>query len=330
MYFPTCQVRVVRFHVRCRFLLFAVLLFFLFFFFFFFFFFVVVLSALHREPLGPVLPVGPQPRAPVLSVPCRTSTATICAQCSLPDLNREIECQKECQKVCQKDSERMSEDMPERMSGRMSGDMPERMRDRMSGDLSERMSEDLSERMSDRMSEDMSERMSGRMSGDMPERMSERVSEEMSERMSEDMSEEMSEIISQDMSERMSSLGGAPNLTMDDWATPRNGTLFSVKLAETKWGNSIDCLDSFPVRTLWLKGSAFSSSARLSCKINDRSNDWCIQFNKHNLCHPNSLRSSMSINHVSKHMVVLQRFHFFFHVISNKFCETISSYIAAS
>ena len=82
-YFPTCQVRVVRFYVRCRLLLFAVLV--------LFFFFVVVLSALHREPLGPVFLAGPSPRPSALSVPCRTSTATICAQCSLPDLNREIE-----------------------------------------------------------------------------------------------------------------------------------------------------------------------------------------------------------------------------------------------
>ena len=36
-----------------------------------------------------LLPAGPQPRPSPPSVPCRTSTTTIHAQCSLPDLNRE-------------------------------------------------------------------------------------------------------------------------------------------------------------------------------------------------------------------------------------------------
>ena len=36
-----------------------------------------------------MFPAGPQPRPSTPSVPCRTSTATIHAQCSLPDLNRE-------------------------------------------------------------------------------------------------------------------------------------------------------------------------------------------------------------------------------------------------
>ncbi len=70
---------------------------------------VVVLPALYREQPRPVFPAGPQPRAAMSSLPCRTSTATIrtstatiCAQCSLPGLNREIDCQKECQTECQK------------------------------------------------------------------------------------------------------------------------------------------------------------------------------------------------------------------------------------
>ena len=61
------------------------------------------LPGLNREPLRPVFPAAPQQRPPAASAPCRTSTATCCAQCSLPDLNREIECQKECQKICQKE-----------------------------------------------------------------------------------------------------------------------------------------------------------------------------------------------------------------------------------
>ena len=70
---------------------------------------------LNCDLLCPVFLAGPQPRPSAASVPCRTSTAsccgqcscrtstaTICAQCSLPDLNREIECQKICQKECQR------------------------------------------------------------------------------------------------------------------------------------------------------------------------------------------------------------------------------------
>ena len=65
-YFPTCQVRVVRFYVSSVLLLLLVVL--------------------------------------LVSVLCRTSTATLCVQCSAPDLNREpVICQKDCErlsKVC--------------------------------------------------------------------------------------------------------------------------------------------------------------------------------------------------------------------------------------
>ena len=121
-FFPTCQVRVVRFYVSCLLLLpppasclLLVLL------------LVVLLVQLqpaihsvlcrtstttihaqcslpdlnHDHPRQcalpdlnhdhprPVFPAGPQPRPSTPSVPCRTSTTTIHAQCSLPDLNRE-------------------------------------------------------------------------------------------------------------------------------------------------------------------------------------------------------------------------------------------------
>ena len=105
VFFPTCQVRVVRFYVSC--LLPAscllppaacLLL-------------LLVLSSssspprpprptatcdpqrslpdLNHDHPRPVFPAGPQPRASPPSVPCRTSTTSIPAQCSLPDLNRE-------------------------------------------------------------------------------------------------------------------------------------------------------------------------------------------------------------------------------------------------
>ena len=112
-FFPTCQVRVVRFYVSCLLLLSSHLL----------------LLLLNRDPRPqwslsdlnhdhpsqcslpdlnhdhprpvfpagpqprpspPVFPAGPQPRVSPPSVPCRTSTTTIHAQCSLPDLNRDI------------------------------------------------------------------------------------------------------------------------------------------------------------------------------------------------------------------------------------------------
>ena len=98
MFFPTCQVRVVRFYVSCLPLL-------------------LLSSPLLSSPLlsspllsspllsssssscslpdlnhdhpRPVCPAGPQPRPSMLSVPCRTSTTSIHAQRSLPDLNHD-------------------------------------------------------------------------------------------------------------------------------------------------------------------------------------------------------------------------------------------------
>ena len=86
---------------------------------------------------------GPQPRPPEPSVPCRTSTATLCAQCSLPDLNRDS--LRSVFPAGPRPRDRMSERMSEDMSERMSGDMSERMSDRMSGDMSERMSDNMPE-----------------------------------------------------------------------------------------------------------------------------------------------------------------------------------------
>ena len=72
LFFPTCQVRVVRFYVSGLVLSSSPLL-----------------LLLNHEHPRPVFPAGPQPRPSPPSVPCRTSTTTIHAQCSLPDLNRE-------------------------------------------------------------------------------------------------------------------------------------------------------------------------------------------------------------------------------------------------
>ena len=119
--FPTCQVRVVRFYVSCLLLLSSSPLLLL----------VVLLVVLlvqlrpaihsvlcrtstttihaqcslpdlNHDHPRPVFPAGPQPRVSPPSVPCRTSTTTIHAQCSLPDLNREYPRQKICHIECQK------------------------------------------------------------------------------------------------------------------------------------------------------------------------------------------------------------------------------------
>ena len=47
------------------------------------------LPDLNHDHPRPVFPAGPQPRPSPPSVPCRTSTKTIRAQCSLPDLNHD-------------------------------------------------------------------------------------------------------------------------------------------------------------------------------------------------------------------------------------------------
>ena len=47
------------------------------------------LPDLNHDHPRPVFPAGPQPRPSAPSVPCRTSTTTIHAQCSLPDLNHD-------------------------------------------------------------------------------------------------------------------------------------------------------------------------------------------------------------------------------------------------
>ena len=66
------------------------------------------LPDLHRElqiPVGTDFQIavgtaGPQPRLPDRSGHCRTSTATSRSQWGLPDLNGQIECQKICQIEC--------------------------------------------------------------------------------------------------------------------------------------------------------------------------------------------------------------------------------------
>ena len=90
MFFPTCQVRVVRFFVSCPpppplFLLLLFLPLHL----------VVYLLRqcdvpdLNHDLVSSVWRAGPQPRSCEFSVACRTPTAILWVQCGLPDPNRE-------------------------------------------------------------------------------------------------------------------------------------------------------------------------------------------------------------------------------------------------
>ena len=81
VFFPTCQVRVVRFYVSL-------------------FSFSDVLSSsplsssslsdLNRDPVSSVWRAGPQPRAREFSVACRTPTAILRVQCGVPAPNRDL------------------------------------------------------------------------------------------------------------------------------------------------------------------------------------------------------------------------------------------------
>ena len=79
-FFPTCQVRVVRFYVNSRASSFSS---------FSFSRFASSASDLNHDQPRPVFAAGPQPRPATPSVRCRTSTTTSHAQCSLPDLNHD-------------------------------------------------------------------------------------------------------------------------------------------------------------------------------------------------------------------------------------------------
>ena len=59
------------------------------------------LPDLNRDFQIAVGTAGPQPRLPDRSGHCRTSTATSRSQWALPDLNGKKRCQIECQKICQ-------------------------------------------------------------------------------------------------------------------------------------------------------------------------------------------------------------------------------------
>ena len=158
-FFPTCQVRVVRFYVSLLLVLFLLL--------------VVLLVP---------------PRSFAFSVPSRTSTVTICALCSLPDLSPTI-CYLRSLPDLRRDRLR-SAFLPGPPTATISAqcslpDLQPRP-SALSVPVRSNVRRFARKRMSDRMPENMSadyarKRMSDRMSESTPERMSERLSEDMSE-----------------------------------------------------------------------------------------------------------------------------------------------------
>ena len=99
--------------------------------------------------------------------------------------------------------DRMPEDMPDRMSDRMPEDMP----DKMPWDMPDRMPEDMPDRMPEDLPEDMPDRMPEDMPDRMPDKMSDRMPQDMPDRIPEDlpdnMPEDMPDRMPEDMPDRM-------------------------------------------------------------------------------------------------------------------------------
>ena len=119
------------------------------------------LPDLNREYPCQVFPAGPQPRVSPPSVPCRTSTASIPAQCSLPDLNHDHP--RPVFPAGPQPRVSTPKDMPHRV--------PEDMPDRMLEDMPDRMPEGMPDRMPDRMSARMPEDMPDKVPECLPDRM---------------------------------------------------------------------------------------------------------------------------------------------------------------
>ena len=183
VFFPTCQVRVVRFYQSCC-----------------------------PPPPPPPPPVSPRPclhQLPPPLPPCQLFAklfANFRAQCALLDLNLgPSELSAHCWTSTwdlpssvrtagpplggPQRPDRMPEDMPDRMSDRMPEDMPDRMPedmpDRMPDKMSDRMPEDMPDKvpecLPDRMPEDLPDDMPEDMPGRMPDRMPEERPEHMPE-----------------------------------------------------------------------------------------------------------------------------------------------------
>ena len=171
--FPTCQVRVVRFYVRCAaprssspssFFLFPLsspdlicqLL--------------IAVGLCQR--LIAVVVAGPLLPALDGSGPRRTSTASSRALWASPDFNRRES--ERCGPRRTSTRPQRPQSKPYRMPKRMPKRMPDRMPDRMTEDMPDRMSEDIPDRMSEDLPDRISQDMPDRMSEDMPDGMPDR------------------------------------------------------------------------------------------------------------------------------------------------------------
>ena len=191
IFFPTCQVRAVRFYQRCL-----------------------------RSRAPPLLPApSGQPRTSTIFIYIYISDkmSELMSNRMKEFLSdRRSECMSGRMSKCMSDSmsnlmlDRMSDFMSDRMSDKisefMSNRMKEFMSDRVSKLMSDRMSEDMSDRMSEKVSDRTSKCMSDRMSKLMSDRMSELMADRMSDRMPEWMSDRMSDFMSELKSGRMSEL----------------------------------------------------------------------------------------------------------------------------
>ena len=150
-------------------------------------------------------------------VPCRTSTASIPAQCSLPDLNHDhprpvfpagpqprVSTPKDMpHRVPEDMPDRMLEDMPDRMPEGMPDRMPDRMSDRMPEDMPDKVPECWPDRMPADLPDNMPEDMLDRMPDGMPEDLPDNMPEDMPDRMPDGMPEDMPEHLPEDMPGRM-------------------------------------------------------------------------------------------------------------------------------
>ena len=149
------------------------------------------------DPASSVWRAGPQPRSCEFSVASRTPTAILWVSVwrAGPQVLCQKICQKEWQKICQKEWQKICQKKCQK-------DMSERMSKDMSEDMSERMSEDMSEIFW--MSKDMSERMVKRLCQEECQKISQKECQKICQKECQKIcQEECQEICQKDMSKRM-------------------------------------------------------------------------------------------------------------------------------
>ena len=130
----------------------------------------------RKDPLAVCTP-GPQPQGSDRSVHPWTSTARIRSQCAPLDLNR-----KDPIAVCTAGPQ--PDSLPDKMPDRMPGRLPDRM-------LQEDMPDSMPNSVSDRLLDTLPDRMPENMPDGMPEDMPDRMTESMPDKMPQDMPDRM-------------------------------------------------------------------------------------------------------------------------------------------